>query len=69
MNNKGAIFFRKGNMLHWYFMLIVMGTPVQFGPFTEERCMILSERMFSAFAQEIETGKIVTVECWKVSGA
>lgn len=56
-------------MLHWYFMLIVMGTPVQFGPFTEERCMILSERMFSAFAQEIETGKIVTVECWKVSGA
>jgi hypothetical protein len=56
-------------MLHWYFMLIVMGTPIQFGPFTEEKCTTVSEKMFSAFDYEIQVGKILKVECWRVVGA
>lgn len=69
MSNKGLI-VRKDNMLHWYFMLIVMGNPVSFGPFySEERCELASERMFISFEREIQVGKIVKVECWKVTGA
>lgn len=57
-------------MLYWYFMLIVMGTPVQFGPFiNEEYCEAKSEKMFIAFDYEIQIGKILKIECYRVTGA
>ena len=56
-------------MLHWYFMLIVMGTPIQFGPFNEEKCNFISEKYFITFEREILEGKVLKVECWRVAGA
>ena len=56
-------------MMHWYFMLIVMGNPVQFGPFTEEKCNFISERYSVIFKDEITEGKISKVECWQIVGA
>lgn len=46
-----------------------MGTPISFGPFTEEKCGLVSERMFAAFEDEIREGKILKVGCWKMVGA
>lgn len=55
--------------MYWYFMLIVMGFPVQFGPFTEEKCSVLSERFSVIFEKEIQEGKIIKIDCWEIVGA